>query len=358
MQIEDLLGRSEVHLDPAEVEKQLRDKVVLVTGAGGSIGTELCRQISSCGPRLLVILGKGENSIFEIQSELTRRFPELETVSVIADVQDLEKIEHVLRNHQPHVVYHAAAYKHVSFMEQNPEEAVCNNVLGTRNLAAAAVRNGGGQVVLISSDKAVYPSSVMGASKKLAEQIVQHYADRSDTQFVSVRFGNVLRSRGSIVPIFERQIEEGGPVTVTDARMTRYFMSIPEAVRLVLHSGVIAKSGDLCVLDMGEQVNILKLAEYLITMAGKKPHAEIEIAFIGARPGEKLAEELLTEAEARRMRRVEKIMVCEPECFDRESFDASLDDLIAAGKACQRAAVLDGLKTILPAFNRSSDVAD
>ena len=237
-----------------------------MTGAGGSIGSELCRQISRCRPDQLILLGKGENSVYAIQNELASRYRDVDVVSVIGDIASPSKIDHVFKRYRPAVVFHAAAHKHVPFMEDNPEESVLNNIFGTRNVAEAAVRHGCDRFVMVSSDKAVNPTSVMGATKRVAELVLQGMASAGDTHFITVRFGNVLRSRGSVIPLFEKQIAAGGPVTVTHPEMKRYFMSIPEAVRLVLHSGAIGHSGDLCILDMGEQVRIVDLAENMIRM--------------------------------------------------------------------------------------------
>jgi len=254
----------------------------------------------------------------------------------------------LFQEYRPQVVFHAAAHKHVSFMEENPEEAVRNNVFGTKTLALAAVEHNVERLIMISSDKAVCPSSVMGTTKRIAELIVQQLADQSTTQFVTVRFGNVLRSRGSVVPLFERQIREGGPVTVTHPEMTRYFMSIPEAVRLVMHSGAVGTSGDLCILDMGEPVRIATLAENMIRMAGKTE--DIDIVYTGIRAGEKLSEELFTEAEVRDLRTVDKILICRPEANESELFDERLEDLRVAAEACQREKVIRLLQEMVPEY--------
>jgi FlaA1/EpsC-like NDP-sugar epimerase len=346
--LEGLLGRTEVDLDPDRVTGFIEGRVVLVTGAGGSIGSELCRQVSQCKPSLLLLLGRGENSIYQIQQELTSLYPEQATECLIADIGNAEKTDYLFRTHRPHVVFHAAAHKHVPFMEDSPEEAVRNNIFGTWAVAQAAVTYEADRFVLISSDKAVRASSVMGATKRIAELIAQHMAARGSTRFVSVRFGNVLRSRGSVVPLFERQIAEGGPVTVTHPDMTRYFMSIPEAVRLVLHSGAVGDSGDLCILDMGEPVNIATLAENMIRMAGKRPYDEIKIEFTGIRPGEKLYEELLTETEAGAVRKVDKILVCRPEVREGEDLLASLECLRKSVENCAREEIIELLGKIIP----------
>ncbi|MGD7044448.1 polysaccharide biosynthesis protein [Jeotgalibacillus proteolyticus] len=298
VQVEDLLGRSPVELDMALLSDSIKDKVILVSGAGGSIGSEICRQVSAFYPKQLILLGHGENSIYTIEMELKEMFKasQIEFITEIADLQDAEKMMEIMRNYQPDVVYHAAAHKHVPLMERNPEEAVKNNILGTRNIAQAADWHGVETFVMVSTDKAVNPTSVMGASKKLAEMIVQHMGQISKTRFVAVRFGNVLGSRGSVIPHFKRQIERGGPVTVTHPDMIRYFMTIPEASKLVIQAGALAKGGEIFVLDMGDPVKIVDLAKNLIKLSGNSLD-EIPIMFTGIRPGEKLYEELLKEDE-------------------------------------------------------------
>ena len=350
IQTEDLLGRTQIDLDSGGKGGYLRDRVVLVTGAGGSIGSELCRQISQCAPGRLLLLGKGENSIYRIQQELESSHPEQERVGIIGDVVDREKMMDVVGAYRPDVIFHAAAHKHVPFMEHYPEEAVRNNVLGTLAVGEVAAECGVGKFVLISSDKAVKPSSVMGVSKRVAEMVVQDLARRETTAFMSVRFGNVLRSRGSVVPLFEKQIEAGGPVTVTDPEMTRYFMSIAEAARLVLHSGSVAENGDLCVLDMGEPVRIVELAENMIRMAGKRPHEDIEIVISGIRPGEKLHEELFTEGEAASVRRIDKIMLCQPEAYDAGELERGLEVMREGLRECDRRGIVAALGEVVPEF--------
>lgn len=297
VKIEDLLGRDEVKLDMNKIKDQLTGKTVLVTGAGGSIGSEISRQIARFGPEKLLLLGHGENSIYTIDMELRKTIAaDTELVPIIADVQDYERIQDIMNLYRPDVVYHAAAHKHVPLMEGNPTEAVKNNIHGTKNVAEAAHKAGVGSFVMISTDKAVNPPNVMGASKRFAEMIVQNLAKRSNTKFVAVRFGNVLGSRGSVIPLFKEQIAVGGPVTVTDPEMTRYFMTIPEASRLVIQAGSLARGGEVFVLDMGEPVKIVDLAKNLIRLSGYAEE-EIEIKYSGIRPGEKLFEELLNEDE-------------------------------------------------------------
>ncbi|MEQ6389250.1 nucleoside-diphosphate sugar epimerase/dehydratase [Bacillaceae bacterium S4-13-58] len=293
VQVEDLLGREPVQLDNKGIAENLSGKVVLVTGAGGSIGSEICRQVSKFKPAKLILLGHGENSIYTIEMELLGTISSsIEIVTEIADVQDRDKMFDVMDKYKPDVVYHAAAHKHVPLMERNPEAAVKNNVIGTKNVAEAASSFGVGSFVMVSTDKAVNPTSVMGASKRLAEMIVQNMDAASKTRFVAVRFGNVLGSRGSVIPLFKKQIEKGGPVTVTHPDMVRYFMTIPEASRLVIQAGVLAKGGEIFVLDMGDPVKIVDLASNLIKLSGHLVE-DIGIKFTGIRPGEKMFEELL-----------------------------------------------------------------
>ncbi|MGG0237729.1 polysaccharide biosynthesis protein [Bacillus rhizoplanae] len=298
VQVEDLLGRDPVELDMNSISDYLTDKVILVTGAGGSIGSEICRQVAKFNPKQLILLGHGENSIYSIEMELKELYgsTKITFISEIADIQDNKKMMSVMNKYHPHVVYHAAAHKHVPLMEHNPEEAVKNNLIGTMNIAEAASWHDVETFVMISSDKAVNPTSVMGATKRLAEMIIQQKDKTSHTKFVAVRFGNVLGSRGSVIPLFKKQIQKGGPVTVTHPDMVRYFMTIPEASRLVIQAGALAKGGEIFVLDMGEPVKIVDLAKNLIKLSGNSIE-EIGIKFTGMRPGEKLFEELLKDDE-------------------------------------------------------------
>ena len=295
--INDLLGREAVQLDLDLIEAFAKDKTILVTGAGGSIGSELCRQVAHRQPKRLVLLGHGEYSIYLIHEELRSQFPKLELVPVIADVRDKARLQRVFRAHCPEVVFHAAAHKHVPLMEQNLDEAVTNNVLGTRNVLEVAAGMDVERFVLISSDKAVNPVNVMGATKRIAELMAQDASRQAGRNFVAVRFGNVLGSRGSVVPLFKQQIQAGGPVTVTHPDMERYFMTIPEAVYLVLQAAALGQGGELFVLDMGEPVKIVDLARDLITLSGLQPGRDIEIKFVGMRSGEKLRERLFLEGE-------------------------------------------------------------
>ncbi|MHB1097291.1 MAG: polysaccharide biosynthesis protein [Gemmatimonadaceae bacterium] len=319
VQIEDLLRRDPIVTDLAQVQMHAAHKVVLVTGAGGSIGSELCRQIAALEPSRLVLLDHSENQVFEISGEMRRLFPKLAMSSVIADVRDAQRIHAVFHRFQPYAVFHAAAHKHVPLMEDNIVEAVTNNILGTRNVVDAAIDAGVQQLVCISTDKAVRPTSIMGATKRVAEHIVQQAAKAEGRNFVSVRFGNVLGSRGSVIPTFLQQIKNGGPVTVTHPEMRRYFMTIPEAVQLVLQAGALGKGGELFVLDMGESVKIVDLARDLIRLSGLEEGVDVDIEYSGVRPGEKLYEEVLFGDEAIRTTSHPKVL-----CTDLKEPDAEI----------------------------------
>ena len=300
VQVEDVLGREQVEVDFEQVASYLRGHTVLVTGAGGSIGSELCRQIARVGPARLILVDRAETPLFDIERELVDERGFSAAVPVLADVNDRERLRHVFERYRPQVVFHAAAYKHVPLMEANPLAAVANNALATRTLAGVAVEFDVELFVQISTDKAVNRKTVMGQCKLLCEWIVESFGRRSDvsTRFVAVRFGNVLNSAGSVIPTFRRQIERGGPVTVTHPEMSRYFMTIPEAVTLVVQAGSIGSAGDIFVLDMGEPVKIIDLAHNMIRLSGKSPETDIKISFIGVRPGETLHEELWAEDES------------------------------------------------------------
>lgn len=313
IQVEDLLRREPVQLNLEEISSYLGNKVVLVTGAGGSIGSELCRQLCGCGPKRLILLDYSENNLFEIERELRSQFLELDFYAALTDIRDRPKLEALFADQQPQVIFHAAAYKHVPLMETNPDEAVKNNVVGTHNVARLADQYGSEVFVLISTDKAVNPSSIMGATKRIAELIIQEMGQHSPTCFAAVRFGNVLGSRGSVIPIFEQQIAQGGPVTVTHPDMTRYFMTIPEAAQLVIQAGALARGGEIFVLDMGQPVKILDLAKDLISLHGSRPDQDIPIVFTGIRPGEKLSEELFNSKEGTTTTRHDRIFISNSE---------------------------------------------
>ncbi|MGQ9411918.1 polysaccharide biosynthesis protein [Streptococcus pluranimalium] len=325
--IADLLGRKEVVLDQSSLNQYFTGKTVLVTGAGGSIGSEICRQVAKFSPEKLLLLGHGENSIYLINRELTGIYNgKIKIVPLIADIQDRDLIFDIMSTYQPDIVYHAAAHKHVPLMEYNPKEAVKNNILGTKNVAEAAKNANVGKFIMVSTDKAVNPPNVMGATKRVAEMIVTSLNEPEKTQFAGVRFGNVLGSRGSVVPLFKEQIAKGGPITVTDFRMMRYFMTIPEASRLVIQAGHLAKGGEIFVLDMGEPVQILELAKKMIKLSGYKEE-EIGIVEAGIRPGEKLYEELLSTEERVSEQIYDKIFVGKVEVKERDEVLNFISDL-------------------------------
>lgn len=354
IKVEDLLGRDPIVLAD-EANKLIKDKVVFVTGGGGSIGSELCRQIAHIGPKLLVIIDIYENSAYAIQQELKRKYHDSLNLEVrIASVRDTKKMDILFAEFRPNVVFHAAAHKHVPLMEDAPEEAVKNNVFGTYNCALCAEKYNVEKFVLISTDKAVNPTNVMGATKRICEMIVQNIAQNSDgnTTFVAVRFGNVLGSNGSVLPLFKDQLAEGGPITVTDPEIVRYFMTIPEAVSLVLEAGAMGeKSGEIFVLDMGNPVKILTLAENLIKMSGFVPYKDIQIVFTGLRPGEKLYEELLQDEESVRKTDNSKIFIGSPLKMDADRFFTDLLELKAIAYENDRERLMRKLKVMVPTFN-------
>ena len=327
VQIEDLLGRDPIRVNLDEIMGYVSNKVILVTGGGGSIGSELCRQIASHNPKQLIIVDIYENNAYDIQQELRRTYPELDLVVLIGSVRNTHRMNSIFEQYRPQIVYHAAAHKHVPLMEDSPNEAVKNNVFGTYKTAKAASRYGVERFVLISTDKAVNPTNIMGASKRMCEMVIQMLNKESKTDFVAVRFGNVLGSNGSVIPLFKKQIAEGGPVTVTHPDIIRYFMTIPEAVSLVLQAGSYAKGGEIFVLDMGEPVKILDLAKNLIRLSGYVPNEDIMIEFTGLRPGEKLYEELLMDEEGLLDTPNKQIHIGRPIDFDEELFKKQLDEL-------------------------------
>ncbi len=327
VEIEDLLGREPIRINTEEVLGHVGGKVVLVTGGGGSIGSELCRQLAAHHPKQLIILDIYENNAYDIQQELIRKYPELDLVVLIASVRNKERIDSIFETYRPNIVYHAAAHKHVPLMEDSPHEAIKNNVFGTYKVAQAADRYGVDKFVLISTDKAVNPTNIMGASKRLCEMLIQSMNRNSRTNYVAVRFGNVLGSNGSVIPLFKKQIAEGGPVTVTHPDIIRYFMTIPEAVSLVLQAGAYARGGEIFVLDMGEPVKILDLATNLIKLSGYRVGEDIQIVFTGLRPGEKMYEELLMNEEGLKETANKMIFIGKPIEFDEEVFRSQLVEL-------------------------------
>jgi FlaA1/EpsC-like NDP-sugar epimerase len=356
--IEDLLRRPPAEINLAEIAAYITDKIVLVTGAGGSIGSEICRQILPFQPSVLLLLGHGENSIYSSQQKLMGS-PELGNtvlIPLIADIQDKNKIGQVFNAHNPEIVFHAAAHKHVPMMEINPEEAIKNNVIGTKNLVEAAHNSKVERFVMISTDKAVNPTSIMGATKRVAEKVLKSFAKKSSTRFVAVRFGNVLGSRGSVIPLFKNQIENGGPITITHPKMIRYFMTIPEASKLVVQAGAYGKGGEVFILDMGDPVRIVDLAEDLVRLSGLEVGKDIEIKFTGIRPGEKLFEELLTASEGITATRNRKIFIARPEEVDDEILMdqvASLEEAARMGKSHK---IIKALQKIVPSFSPNRDM--
>jgi FlaA1/EpsC-like NDP-sugar epimerase len=348
--IEDLLGREVVQLDLAAIEAFLKDKVVLVTGAGGSIGSEMCRQICRFAPKRLLLLEQAENPLFDIERELRNRFPTVSLEAVICDVTDRPRVERVFEKYRPEVVIHAAAHKHVPLMEINPGEAIKNNVIGTQVMADAASQFGTANFVLISTDKAVNPTSIMGSSKRIAEMYVQDLNTTSRTHFVTVRFGNVLGSTGSVIPVFKSQIARGGPVTVTHPEMRRYFMTIPEASQLVLQAATMGKGGEIFVLDMGEPVKIVDLARVLITLSGFRPGEDIEIVFTGPRRGEKLFEELSIKGEDMVPTQHPKIAVWRNIPVDRQKLREGIEHLVRSADTQNCEQILKHIRDLVPEY--------
>ena len=353
--INDLLGREVVQLDQDSIEAFTKNKVVLVTGAGGSIGSEMCRQLCRFSPKLLLLVEQAENPLFYIERELQRQFPAVPLEGIICDITDKPRVERIFEKYKPEVVIHAAAHKHVPLMELNPGEAIKNNVVGTRTVADAADRFGTANFVMISTDKAVNPTSIMGSSKRVAEMYIQDLSRTSRTHFVTVRFGNVLGSEGSVVPIFKKQIAEGGPVTVTHPLMKRYFMTIPEASQLVLQAATMGKGGEIFVLDMGEPVKIVDLAKELITLSGFRPGEDIEIVFTNPRPGEKLFEELSIEGENMQRTRHPKIRIWQNIPMDRDKLRAGIDELVAMAQRQNYSQIVQKIKELVPEYIGSNN---
>lgn len=353
VQLEDLLRREPTSINLEEIAGFISGATILVTGAGGSIGSELCRQIARFRPARLLLLGHGENSIYNIEQELSRKFPSLARDVIIADIRDANKMLAILRRYRPQIVFHSAAHKHVPLMEQNVDEAITNNVLGTRNVVRAALAADVQRFVLISTDKAVRPTSIMGATKRIAEMIVQDAAMRSGRAFVAVRFGNVLGSRGSVVPLFREQIAAGGPITITHPEMTRFFMTIPEAVQLVIQAASLATPGQIYALDMGDPVRIVDLARDLVELSGLKLGRDIEIVYTGLRPGEKLHEELFTREEQRTATVYDKIFIAQSAPVDGERLYRMIDLLAEHAAQMDEAAIRRTLRELVPDFQEA-----
>lgn len=350
VQIEDLLGRDPIQVNVEEIIGYVKNKVILVTGGGGSIGSELCRQIAQHEPKQLIIFDIYENGAYEIQQELKQKYPELDLAVLIGSVRNTDRVNEVFKNYHPNIVYHAAAHKHVPLMEDSPHEAIKNNVFGTLKVAKAADMYGTEKFVLISTDKAVNPTNIMGASKRICEMIVQNLNRKSQTDYVAVRFGNVLGSNGSVIPLFKKQIEYGGPVTVTDPNIIRYFMTIPEAVSLVLQAGAYARGGEIFVLDMGEPMKIVDLAKNLIKLSGYRVDEDIKIEFIGLRPGEKMYEELLMNEEGLKETANKMIHIGRPIEYDAETFEQQLMKLDTAALD-EEADIREIVKEIVPTYH-------
>ena len=355
VQIEDLLAREPIKLDNEGIEGYIKDKVILVTGGGGSIGSELCRQIMKYNPEKLVILDIYENNAYDVQMELNRMYPQNPPEVIIASVRDRDRLEDIFAKYRPYIVFHAAAHKHVPLMEVSPQEAIKNNVIGTLNVTECADKYGVKRFVMISTDKAVNPTNVMGATKRICEMIVQSAQKTSKTEFVAVRFGNVLGSNGSVIPLFKRQIENGGPVTLTDKRITRFFMTIPEAAQLVLQSASYAKGGEIFVLDMGEPVKIYDLAKNLIRLSGYKPEEDIKIEVCGLRPGEKLYEELLMDEEGLTDTSHNKIFIGQPITVDRDELMEHIRELDKASETNDNELIKSTIEKVVPTYKRNKD---
>lgn len=350
VEIQDLLGREPIKVDIEDIIRYVTGKVVMVTGGGGSIGSELCRQIAASGPKQLIIVDIYENNAYDIQLELKHKYPNLNLETIIASVRNSKKMDKLFEKYQPDIVYHAAAHKHVPLMEDSPNEAVKNNVFGTLNVVKAADKYKTKRFILISTDKAVNPTNIMGATKRLCEMIVQTYNKKSKTEYVAVRFGNVLGSNGSVIPLFKKQIKEGGPVTVTHPDIIRYFMTIPEAVSLVLQAGAYAKGGEIFVLDMGEPVKIADMARNLIKLSGYEPDVDIDIVYTGLRPGEKLYEELLMEEEGLQDTPNHMIHIGKPIELDEDSFFEDLKELKEEAYE-EKNEIKEFVKKMVPTYN-------
>ena len=350
VKVEDLLDREPIDINMLEIAQYITDKVVLVSGGGGSIGSELCRQIAKYAPSRLIIVDIYENNVYDVQQELKKKHPTLNLEVLIASVRDEKRIDDIFATYRPNIVYHAAAHKHVPLMEKSPNEAIKNNVFGTKNVAQAAARHGANRFVLVSTDKAVNPTNIMGATKRLCEMIIQTMNQKYDTEFVAVRFGNVLNSAGSVVPLFQNQIKQGGPVTITDKDMVRYFMTISEAVLLILQAGYYAEGGEIFVLDMGTPVKIDDMARNLITLSGLVPDVDIDIVYTGLRPGEKLYEEMLMSEEGLKQTKNKLIFIARPIELDIEKLDADCAELHQLAESNSPDSILK-IKEIVTTYN-------
>ena len=350
VKLEDLLNRSTTPVDLAEISKNLSGKRVMVTGAGGSIGSELCRQVAKLDPELLILFGRGENSLYHIDMELRESDPQLNRELIIGDIRDNSKVFQITKRYRPHIIFHAAAHKHVKFMEIHPDEAVKNNILGTQNLIDAAIQHKVETFILVSSDKSVNPTSVYGASKRVTEKLIQCKANRNGTKFIAVRFGNVIGSRASVLPNFIRQIAKGGPVTVTHREATRYFMTIPEAVQLLIQAGAMGNGGEILMLDMEEPIKILDLARDLIRLSGLEVDKDIKIDFTGLEPGEKLYEELLTPQEGVTATKHQRIFVAQMENIEEEQLLSQIDELSELADALDTDGIIAKFQELVPTY--------
>lgn len=355
--VEDLLGRNPIEANLDEINKYIKNKVVLVTGGGGSIGSELCRQIAKVHPKKLLIIDNYENNAYAIQQELLRKYKDtLDLEVIIASIREVVRLDKIFDKYRPNIVFHAAAHKHVPLMEKNPSEAIKNNIFGTENVARMSDKYKVEKFVLISTDKAVNPTNIMGATKRAAEMIIQSINEKSETKFVAVRFGNVLGSNGSVIPLLKKQIQEGGPVTVTHPDITRYFMTIPEAVGLVIEAGAMASGGEIFVLDMGDPVKILDLAYKLIRLSGYKVDVDINIEFTGLRPGEKMYEELTMAEEGLINTNHNKIFIVKPIEFDTDAMNRHLAILSLIVNREETSLIDSTIKALVSTYRKSEEI--
>jgi len=352
---EDLLGRETIQIDTSEIKSFLEDKVILVSGAGGTIGSELCRQIAGFNAGKLILYEHNENDVYFLEMELKAKYPSLEFRTIIGDIKDIGLLKHTFSRYRPQIIFHSAAHKHVPLMEENPVSAVKNNIIGTRNLIYAAEHYGVERFVFISTDKAVNPTSVMGASKRIAEMLLQAKAGSNRTKFMAVRFGNVIGSSGSVIPLFKKQIEEGGPVTVTHPEVRRFFMTVGEAIQLVIQAGAIGNGGEIFILDMGEQIKIIDLAKNLIILSGLELDENISIEFIGLRPGEKLYEETLHNIEKDKATKHDKIYITQPDEFDPHQLRRDIKELEKLANVMAEKKIVEKIKEIIPTFKRREE---